>query len=82
MRKWSRRPADATDWPTAPPKRLSTPGNPNGPNLPGWPAFEAPSQTAMEFGEDAIPAARKNARPAFCDLDASALKSRLNEAWK
>jgi len=54
-------------------------GNPNGSNLPGWPYFDATSQTTMEFTQPGNSAARAHSRPAFCDLDVSALKKRLNE---
>jgi para-nitrobenzyl esterase len=52
-------------------------GNPNGPTLPNWPSFDASSQTAMEFTQQGNAQARAHSRPAFCDLDVSALKSRL-----
>ena len=55
-------------------------GNPNGPNLPNWPSFDASSQTAMEFTQQGNAQARAHSRPAFCDLDVSALKSRLKQA--
>ncbi len=54
-------------------------GNPNGRNLPGWPAFDLTSQTEMEFTQQAIASARAHSRPTFCDLDVSALKKRLEE---
>jgi para-nitrobenzyl esterase len=54
-------------------------GNPNGPNLPNWPDFDATSQTAMEFTQLGNSAARAHSRPAFCDLDVTALKKRLKE---
>ncbi|MGC4055277.1 MAG: carboxylesterase family protein [Paludibaculum sp.] len=52
-------------------------GNPNGPTLPNWPAFEGTSQTAMEFTRQGQPQARAKSRPSFCDLDVTGLKSRL-----
>lgn len=52
-------------------------GNPNGPNLPNWPSFDASTQTAMEFTQQGTAQARAQSRPTFCDLDVSALKSRL-----
>ena len=52
-------------------------GNPNGPKLPNWPAFDASSQTSMEFTQQGTSLARAKSRPTFCDLDVSALKTRL-----
>jgi para-nitrobenzyl esterase len=54
-------------------------GNPNGPSLPNWPSFDA-NQTAMEFTHQGNSIARAHSGPAFCDLDASALKRRLSAA--
>lgn len=56
-------------------------GNPNGANLADWPAFDAANQTAMEFTQQGKSIARAHSRPAFCNLDVSALKKRLNEPW-
>jgi para-nitrobenzyl esterase len=55
-------------------------GNPNGLNLPNWPSFDASSQTAMEFTQQGKAQARMHSRPAFCDLDVSALKSRMQQS--
>jgi para-nitrobenzyl esterase len=52
-------------------------GNPNAPKLPGWPGFDASGQTMMEFTQQGNAQARAHGRPAFCDLDVSALRSRL-----
>ncbi|MGJ5816515.1 carboxylesterase/lipase family protein [Paludibaculum fermentans] len=52
-------------------------GNPNGPKLPNWPAFEIASQASMEFTQQGQAQARAKSRPAFCDLDVEALKVRL-----
>lgn len=52
-------------------------GNPNGPKLPNWPAFEGGSQASMEFTRQGQAQARARSRPAFCDLDVTRLKSRL-----
>ena len=57
-------------------------GNPNGPNLPDWPAFDLKTQTAMEFTQEGKAIARAHSRPALCDLDMSALKKRLNQVSK
>jgi para-nitrobenzyl esterase len=54
-------------------------GNPNGPTLPNWPSFDATNQTAMEFTHQGISNARVHSRPAFCDLEVSALKGRLKQ---
>jgi len=54
-------------------------GNPNGAKLPNWPAFDGASQSAMEFTQEGNASARAHSRPAFCDLDVSSLKKRLNE---
>ncbi len=52
-------------------------GNPNGPQLPNWPAFDAGSQASMEFTRQGQARARTGSRPAFCDLDVPGLKARL-----
>jgi para-nitrobenzyl esterase len=54
-------------------------GNPNGPTLPNWPTFDTNTQTAMDFTQQGQAIARANGRPAFCDLDVTALKKRLQE---
>jgi para-nitrobenzyl esterase len=54
-------------------------GNPNGVDLPNWPAFDAPTQTSMEFTQQGKAVARAKSRPTFCDLDVKALKSRLRQ---
>lgn len=57
-------------------------GNPNGPNLPNWPTFDTATQTAMEFTQQGASLARPHSRPAWCDLDVSALKRRLSQTAK
>ncbi|QOY90914.1 carboxylesterase/lipase family protein [Paludibaculum fermentans] len=52
-------------------------GNPNGPKLPNWPAFDAGSQASMEFTRLGQVQARAKSRPAFCDLDVKGLRARL-----
>jgi para-nitrobenzyl esterase len=54
-------------------------GNPNGAGLPNWPRFDGASQTSMEFTQQGAAQARPRSRPAFCDLDVSALRSRLSD---
>ena len=47
-------------------------GNPNGPGLPAWPAFDPQARSYIEF-TDAGPAVRQNLRKAACDLYAETL---------
>lgn len=54
-------------------------GNPNGPNLPNWPSFDAANQRSMEFTQEGKSIGRPHSRPTFCDLDVNALKGRLKE---
>jgi para-nitrobenzyl esterase len=81
---WSWLPFEAIDFPLGESiqsywTNFSKTGNPNGPNLPNWPAFDAANQTAMEFTQRGTASARAHSRPTFCDLDVSALKRRLEE---
>jgi para-nitrobenzyl esterase len=52
-------------------------GDPNGANVPGWPAFDAQSKGSMEFGRRGTGAASTKSVPAFCSVDMPELKQRL-----
>lgn len=41
-------------------------GNPNGPGLPEWPAFESPTEKYLELGDEIR--VDEKLRPASCDL--------------
>lgn len=57
-------------------------GNPNGPDLPGWQAYEDnSSESVMEFDNDGKAASHAGARPTFCDVNTSNLKNRLSQAF-
>lgn len=51
------------------------PGDPNGPGLPQWPAFDQQRRSYVEF-TDAGPIVRQGLRRAACDLYTAALHSR------
>lgn len=53
-------------------------GNPNAANLPVWSVFDSRTQETMEFGKTGTVAVRKHAAPAYCDVNAEDLKTRLS----
>jgi para-nitrobenzyl esterase len=54
-------------------------GNPNGADLPGWPAWKDGAEDYMDFTRNAEAAAEQHFSPAFCSLSAGRLRKGLTD---